>query len=50
MNSQVEVYLQQIIKKLDKAIEKCRKNGSCEINGLLLAKEIILKENGNNIK
>lgn len=40
----VPQYLQNIIKKIDDAIEAARKNGSAEITGLILARQIILQE------
>lgn len=40
----VPQYLQNIIKKIDDAIDEARKSGSAEITGLLLARLIITEE------
>jgi hypothetical protein len=40
----VPAYLQNIIKKIDEAIEAAQKSGSAEITGLLLARQIISQE------
>jgi len=44
MNTSVPTYLQNIIKKIDDAIESARKSGSGDISGLLLARLIITQE------